>query len=232
MHAHLVQMNLAWEDREANVVRCRTLLEGRTTPGDLVVLPEMFDSGFSINTAVTADTGDRTLEFLRTLSSDLEVTIQGSRTRVESGMGLNTAPVLDSGRLRCEYVKIHPFPKEAETFRPGTDVLTYDWNGLTVSPSICYDLRFPDVFRRGLDQGAEVLALGANWPCARQHHWRALLIARAIENQAFMLGVNRTGDDPYLHYDGGTIAIDPKGEILGELFNLCGGQIARNDDYR
>jgi predicted amidohydrolase len=86
-----------------------------------------------------------------------------------------------------------------------------------VCPAICYDLRFPELFRLGLLKGAEVYALGANWPDARQAHWRALLIARAIENQAFVLGVNRTGRDPHLNYAGGSIAVGPQGEVLGEL---------------
>jgi len=99
------------------------------------------------------------------------------------------------------------------------------WKNAVVAPvadallglSICYDLRFPELFRMGVLQGAQLIALGANWPDARHTHWRALLIARAIENQAFVLGVNRTGTDPHLSYAGGTIAIDPRGTILGEL---------------
>jgi omega-amidase len=86
-----------------------------------------------------------------------------------------------------------------------------------VCPAVCYDLRFPELFRIGLSKGAEAFAIGANWPEARQAHWRTLLIARAIENQAFVLGVNRTGSDPALRYAGGTIAVGPRGEVLGEL---------------
>jgi predicted amidohydrolase len=88
---------------------------------------------------------------------------------------------------------------------------------LTICPAVCYDLRFPELFRRGLQQGAEMFVLGANWPSARQHHWRTLLIARAIENQAFVIGVNRCGSDPHLDYSGGSMALGPKGEILAEL---------------
>src|SRR5690606_23399722 len=88
---------------------------------------------------------------------------------------------------------------------------------LTICPAICYDLRFPELFRIGLGMGAEAFCLGANWPQARQNHWRALAIARAIENQAFVFALNRTGADPHLQYGGGSIAVGPKGEILGEL---------------
>src|SRR5690606_21197988 len=82
---------------------------------------------------------------------------------------------------------------------------------------VCYDLRFAELFRRGLKLGAEVYVIGANWPAARAAHWRTLLVARAIENQAVVLGVNRCGNDPHLAYAGGPIAVGPKGDILGEL---------------
>jgi predicted amidohydrolase len=124
----------------------------------------------------------------------------------------------------AEYAKIHPFSygREPERFEGGVEITVYRWGeeagqALTVCPAICYDLRFPELFRLGLFRGAEAFAVGANWPESRQHHWRALLIARAIENQAVVLGVNRTGRDPNLAYAGGSIAVGPRGDILGEL---------------
>src|SRR5690606_9236143 len=84
-------------------------------------------------------------------------------------------------------------------------------------PAVCYDLRFPELFRLGLKAGAEVFALGSNWPAPRESHRRILSIARAIENQALVLSVNRVGSDPALTYAGGTLAVGPKGDILGEL---------------
>jgi omega-amidase len=104
------------------------------------------------------------------------------------------------GKLLAEYAKVHPFTfgREPEAFEGGDGVVTYAWGGLTVCPAVCYDLRFPELFRHGLMRGAEVFCLGANWPDARQAHWRALAMARAIENQAFVLAVNRVGRDPHL----------------------------------
>jgi predicted amidohydrolase len=127
------------------------------------------------------------------------------------------------GDLLLEYAKVHPFSfgREPERFEGGSEVATYLWESggqtLRVAPAICYDLRFPELFRLGLLKGAEAFAIGANWPDARQHHWRSLVIARAIENQAFVLAVNRTGRDPNLNYVGGSIAVGPRGDILGEL---------------
>lgn len=227
MRAHLVQMDIAWEDRPANFARVETLLDGvDVRPGDFVLLPEMFDSGFSVNVSATADKSGETLDFLRRLAEDLGVYVQGGRTVHGCGCAKaeNRASVLaPNGRLVCEYSKIHPFSfgRESEAFEGGRHVETWEWRAdeerTLVCPAVCYDLRFPELFRIGALRGAEVLALGANWPDARQHHWRALLIARAIENQAVVLGVNRVGRDPHLNYIGGTIAVGPKGETLGEL---------------
>ncbi len=251
MRAHLVQFDIAWEDPRANHDRVAGLLErAGARRADLVVLPEMFDTGFSLNIEKTADAG-ATLDFLTGLARDRGVYVQGGRTVRAGARATNRAPVIDpGGRLLVEFAKIHPFSfgREPERFDGGTEVVTYSWgrdeeterrrdeeakagrssspphlptspppHSLTVCPAICYDLRFPELFRIGLLKGAEVYALGANWPEARQAHWRALLIARAIENQAFVLGVNRTGRDPNLNYVGGSIAVGPRGDVLGEL---------------
>lgn len=233
MRAHLVQMNIEWEDHDANFGRVDGLLRGAdVVRGDLVLLPEMFSSGFSLNTGTTADRGGVVLGYLRGLATRLGAWVQGGRTvlAVGAAKATNEAPVIDpAGRLVCSYAKIHPFwfGREPERFVGGSDVMTYGWGGasgdgsgeaaMTVCPAICYDLRFPELFRRGLAMGAECFAIGANWPDARQAHWRALLVARAIENQAVVLGVNRTGSDPHLSYAGGSIAVGARGEVLGEL---------------
>lgn len=226
MRAHLVQLDIAWEDKPRNFQRVRELLRGtQVRPGDLVLLPEMFDTGFSLNTHVTADTDARTLGFLSALAAGLGAFVQGGRTvLMPDGMGRNLMTVVNpAGHPVAEYAKIHPFSfgREPERFVGGRDVAVYQWTttsgALAVCPAVCYDLRFPELFRVGLLRGAEVLAVGACWPEARHAHWRALLVARAIENQAFVLGVNRAGRDPTLRYAGGSIALGPRGEVLGEL---------------
>lgn len=227
MRAHLIQTDIAWENKQANFDKAERLLS-RANPeaGDFVLLPEMFDTGFSFNLESTADTNSATLRYLTQLAEDLGVYVQGARTvhPAHSTHAQNRATVLGpTGQVLADYAKIHPFSfgKEPERFEGGREVLTYRWGhgdaALTVCPAICYDLRFPELFRIGLMRGAQVFAIGANWPEARQHHWRSLLIARAIENQAVVLGVNRTGRDPSLNYIGGSIAIGPRGDILGEL---------------
>lgn len=224
-------MDIAWEDREANHAAVETMLDAADVrPGDLVILPELFASGFSINVEKTRDADGSTLRFLLGLADDLGVLIQGSRAvhDCDCRLAQNRATIVAPGRneagprLLCEYSKIHPFGygRETEAFGGGDTVMTYAWEHeqqrLEVCPAVCYDLRFPELFRKGVDLGAEAFAIGANWPDPRQEHWRTLLIARAIENQAFVFGVNRVGRDPHLNYAGGSIAVGPKGEILAE----------------
>lgn len=230
MRAHLVQFDMRWEDKPFNRLRTRELLEAaRPDPGDLAVLPEMFDTGFSFAFERTADSDGKTLGFLKDLARDLRITVHGARTVLgPDNRGRNRVSVTaPDGSLICEYDKIHPFTlgKEPEHFTGGDTVTTYTWSSgrddkdgaLTVCPAICYDLRFPELFRLGLLKGAEVFALGSSWPAAREFHRHTLSVARAIENEAYVLSVNRCGSDPSLTYAGGSLAVSPKGEILGQL---------------
>jgi predicted amidohydrolase len=122
------------------------------------------------------------------------------------------------GQVLCEYTKFHPFPlgPEINTFHPGDQTLLFEWGGLQVAPVICYDLRFPELFRRALQMGAECFAIIACWPTVRLSHWRALCIARAIENQAFVFACNRTGEEPGNSYSGGSLIVSPMGDVLAE----------------
>ena len=228
MQAHLVQFDIAWEEPDANFTRVADLLDrAPVEKGDLVLLPEMFDTGFSFNIKRTNDAAGRTLGFLLELADDLGVVVQGGRTVAPCHRcaGRNIMTIVAPGqRVLAEYAKIHPFQREAERFESGRSVEVFAWDaaGLVVCPAICYDLRFPELFRMGLLRGAQAFAVGACWPTVRLHHWRALLIARAIENQAYAFGVNRVGKDPMTSYGGGTIAVGPAGEVLGELGDVEG----------
>lgn len=239
MHAHLIQFDISWENKPTNFAAVDRLL--RSAPlnkGDLVVLPEMFDTGFSPHVQRTSDCANTTLNFLRSLAMTTGCTIHGARTCIVTsgsetgGKGMNLATIIaPSGETICEYQKMHLFPlgtePESAGFMPGERVMTYTWTrqaggsggeeSLRVCPAICYDLRFPELFRVGMELGAEVFAVISSWPRPREAHRRALTIARAIENQAYVLSVNRTGSDPNLEYAGGTLAVGPRGDVLGEL---------------
>lgn len=223
MKAHLLQLDIIWEDKHANHAKVRDLLDtAQPNPDDLIVLPELFDVGFTLNTKIAIDHDGSTLAYLQQLADDTACTIHASRALPSPTppLALNCATITAPNQPapHCEYAKIHPFSygREGESYAAGTQLCQYTWNDLQICPAVCYDLRFPELFRLGVKAGAHAFVLGANWPAHRQAHWRTLAIARAIENQCYMLAVNRCGNDPHLPYAGGSIAIDPKGTIMGE----------------
>lgn len=209
------QYDIVWEDKAANHAKIRSMIEAASvTPNSLVVLPEMFDTGFSLNLSITAEGPDGISQtFLKRLAEEFSIyLLAGITTLSDNGKGLNQALVIDlAGREQCRYTKIHPFRHGGEASDPGDQVVTFACQDFQISPLVCYDLRFPEVFRIAVDRGAEVLIDIANWPAQRWQHWTALLKARAIENQAYVIGVNRVGQDPNLEYFGHSQIIDPLG---------------------
>jgi len=220
-----IQFDLVWEDQSTNHQLVEDLLE-RTGPevGSLVVLPELFDVGFTLNTGELCEetTGGASESWCADLARRLGVYVQGASIRRVSDdvKATNNAVVFDpDGDVICRYQKVFPFSggREPECYQAGTGLNVFEWNGLTVCPLICYDLRFPELWRLAvLDCGAEMFTIGASWPSTRHDHWLRLLEARAIENQAWVVGVNRCGSDPHLEYAGGSKIVDPKGRVLVE----------------
>ena len=214
------QLDIAWEDKAASHARVAHMLAAADVqPGALVVLPEMFATGFSMNVAAIADDVTRdTHEFCAALARQHDVfVLAGVVMRAADGRGRNEAVAFaPHGGELARYCKLHPFSLagEADRYVAGGDVVTFRWHDLTVCPLICYDLRFPEAFRRGVAHGAELFTVIANWPAARAAHWTTLLHARAIENQAVVVGVNRTGRDPQHAYVGRSAIIDAHGESL------------------
>jgi omega-amidase len=228
MHLAGVQLDIVWEDKVANHGKVRDKVAAAKLPkGSLVVLPEMFATGFSMNVAeIAEEPGGMTEAFLEALAMELGIFVAGGIvTRAPDGRGLNqSVTVGPDGAVVARYSKIHPFSYAGETahYAPGTETLTYAWGGSSVAPFVCYDLRFPEIFRNATKKGAQILTVIANWPEPREAHWLALLKARAIENQAFVIGVNRCGRDPKLAYSGRGQVIDPRGNILADGGNAEG----------
>jgi predicted amidohydrolase len=217
-----VQLDISWEDKAANFARVRDLVRAAALPrGTLVVLPEMFATGFSMNVDGIAEAGDGPTErFLASLADEFGVLACGGVvTRAADGRGLNqSVTVAPGGGMLARYTKIHPFSYGGEPLRyaAGGEVLTYQIGEVSVAPFVCYDLRFPEIFRNAVKRGAQLMTVIANWPEPREAHWLALLKARAIENQAYVLGVNRCGRDPKLAYSGRGQVVDPRGNILAD----------------
>lgn len=216
------QFSPVWEEKPASLAAAARLIEAAgPMRGALILLPEMFATGFSLNLPAVREGTERQAErFLRELAGKTGcATLGGVVNESPAGKGLNQAVAFDpAGRELVRYTKLHPFSfgGEAKHFVGGEGVATFDWGGMRVAPLICYDLRFPEAFRLATRRGAQVLAVLANFPSARESHWVTLLTARAIENQAYVVGVNRCGADPYLPYPGRSLIIGPRGDILAD----------------
>lgn len=218
-----VQFDPVWENAEASRSRVLSLLE-RQPPraGSLVVLPEMFTTGFSLNAEVTAEpVGGPTDAWLRSTARRFGITLVGGWVRRgEDGRAANEAVAVGSdGAELAVYRKQRPFAPggEGAQYAAGTSGCCFDWAGLRVAPFICYDLRFPELFRAAAARWRpELFVVIASWPDKRTAHWLKLLQARAIENQAYVLGVNRVGDDPTHHHEGRSVLVDYFGEIVAD----------------
>lgn len=218
-----LQWNLAWEAKAVNFARVEAMLAlAKPKPGALVILPEMFATGFSMNVPKIGEGGGgETAAFTSSLARKYSVNVlAGVVTRDGRGRGFNEAVVFEpDGREAVRYRKMHPFTFAGEDnfYEAGPRPVLWHGGGLAVAPFICYDLRFPEAFRMATRAGAELFVVIANWPSTRVEHWRVLLRARAIENQAFVVGVNRSGSDPNVDYPGASLMINPQGEIVAEL---------------
>ena len=222
MQIAVVQLDIAWESKSHNHARALELLSAAAIqPGSLIVLPEMFDTGFSMKLSVTAQTAERESEnALRDLARRFKSTVLGGVvTPVINGQAANQAVAFSpEGDELVRYQKQRPFSlvREGDHYPPGDQHRFFEWNGVCVSPFICYDLRFPELFRPAAIQGAELLAIMSCWPAVRSEHWVRLIQARAIENLAIAVGANRCGEEPGLSFDGRSCAFDHMGRPLFE----------------
>jgi omega-amidase len=218
-----LQFDIAWEAKAANFAKVRQLLAQAAPAKDsLVVLPEMFATGFSMNAEQMAEPyGGQTEQFLAAAAKEFGICLMaGAAMRGRDGRARNKALVFSpTGELLAFYAKMRPFTPggEAEHYSAGERPAAFRWNDWTVSPFICYDLRFPELFRAAIAaHQPELFVVIANFPEKRINHWVRLLQARAIENQACVVGVNRVGNDPYYAYGGRSLIIDAHGEILAD----------------
>jgi omega-amidase len=219
MHIAAVQFDASWEDPKGSILSVSTMLAMANLPaGTLVILPEMFATGFSMNADLTLAARAETEQTLSQLALTFGVYLCGGlASKNENGQPENQAVLYrPDGIEQGRYAKRHLFTplEEDKTYAPGKDVTVIQINDTQVAPLICYDLRFPEEFRAAAAKGAEVFVVLANWPAPRQDHWTTLLQARAIENQAYVVGVNRTGRDLNCKYAGGSMVVSPRGEIL------------------
>ena len=209
-----LQLDIAWEQPEENFRRAAALASRAAAAGArLLVLPEMFATGFTMNAGKAAAHAAATLEALCGIARQHRVWVVAGLAVPGDERPLNACVLVDpQGREVLRYHKVHSFTlaDEHEHFAAGEAVATAVVDGARVTPVICYDLRFPELFR-ATAADTDLFVVIANWPVKRGHAWRSLLTARAIDCQAWVLGVNRVGDAEDVHHSGDSALVDPMG---------------------
>lgn len=225
MKIYGLQIDSIWENKAANHAKVAALLDrARPEAGSLVVLGEMFATGFSMNVAAIDDSDSReTQDFLSRTAAERKVFLLGGVvTKGAGGLGRNESVVYSpEGKEVARYCKLQPFTPagEKDNYVAGEDVCLFNWQEFTAASFICYDLRFPELFRVAAKRGANLITVIASWPDVRVDHWLSLLKARAIENQAYVVGVNRCGKDPKLYHSGRSSIFDYSGKLLADAGN-------------
>lgn len=219
MRISIVQFNPAWKAPEANRDSLKKLL-AQVPETDLLVLPEMFSTGFVTDPVGVAEKDGESLRFMQETAARRNCAVAGSLAVEEEGAFFNRFYFVYPDGREVHYDKHHlfTFGGEHRTFTAGEKPVVADYRGVRILLQVCYDLRFP-VFSRNrlLPDGTAFYDLAlyvASWPDVRNEAWDALLKARAIENQCFLAGVNRVGEDPGNRYSGHSVVLDPKGQLL------------------
>ena len=227
-----IQSDLLWEEKSANRRILEQKISSISEKTEIVILPEMFTTGFSMNPEYLAETMDgETVDWMKRVSNENGIALTGSIIITENGKNFNRLIwMLPNGEYGY-YDKRHlfAFGEEDQHFSPGNKRLIASVKGWKINLLICYDLRFPVWARQAPSQSLppaggevlpptpeyDVLIYVANWPERRSHAWKTLLCARAIENQCYVIGVNRVGnDDKNIYYSGNSLVIDPLGQVL------------------
>ena len=227
LKVYLVQMDSAKGSKSENIARAKSMiLDARPTEGSLILLPEMFATGYipaNLDSAAedfSTNTAGETAQTLSEIADATSCTIMGAGiTRAPNGFYNHVSIYAPhSPKERCGYDKMNLFFPERNAFTPGENVNLFallDWK---IASFICYDLRFPEIFREATKKGANLITIQAAWPAKRRSHWETLLRARAIENQVYIAAVNAVSESPdqKLPLAGTSLIISPNGDILAE----------------
>ncbi|YCI75015.1 carbon-nitrogen family hydrolase [Bacillus sp. R1-10] len=218
-----IQMDIAFGQPDINFQVAEQWMEkaARSEP-DIVILPELWTTGYDLTrlNEIADQEAEKTIEFLKTQAQKHQIHVIGGSIAKKTSKGIyNTMIIIDKhGKLIKEYDKLHLFQlmDEHHFLQPGEKDGLFTLDEKICAGFVCYDIRFPEWQRAHTVQGAEVLFVTAEWPKPRLDHWRALLISRAIENQAYVVAVNRTGSDVNNIFAGHSLIIDPWGNIISE----------------
>jgi len=232
MKLALAQIDITFENKsKTRETVIHFVQQAATQNVDMILFPEMTLTGFSMNTSLIGEENNETIEFFKDLSSEFNIFIGFGYVEGKSHSKNNfcvVAPwvvpevmpvVMPPNAELVNYSKIHPFSfgSESKFYEGGNEIKLFDAFGFTIAPFICYDLRFPEIFQIA-SKTATLITVASNWPMKRREHWICLLKARAIENQCYIAGVNRCGEENGLIYSGDSMIIDPLGSIISSLY--------------
>ncbi|MBQ8688432.1 MAG: carbon-nitrogen family hydrolase [Ruminococcus sp.] len=223
MRIALCQLNIEYLRYEKNIIRAEHFIcEAARNHADCIVFPEMSFTGYSMDTAIISRWGKDACIAMQEIAVKAQIAIGfGWVCSAENRLAENHYSFIDrTGKMILDYVKIHPFSyaKENCFYQGGTSLPTADLCEIPFMNAICYDLRFPELFRI-LAKEVYAAFVPANWPAKRFSHWKTLLQARAIENQMYLIGINCVGDQDGILYSGGSMVIAPDGTILCDCKN-------------
>lgn len=212
-----IQSELYWENITANLAHFEEEIAKIETKPDVIILPEMFSTGFSMNSKTLAEPMNlTTFKWMKQMAAKTNALMIGSFIASENNLFFNRLLWMEPSGDFDTYDKRHLFRmgNENEHFSAGKNRLIRNWKGWNICPLVCYDLRFP-VWSRNVNNEYDILIYVANWPQARAYAWSSLLVARALENQAYVVGLNRVGEDGLgLKYSGNSAIFDFNGKIL------------------
>jgi len=222
MKIALCQMNIAFEDKSANLKKiCSFIFDAKQKKADIIFFPEMTLTGFSMDIQKTMEKDFFCIDKIRKVTYENEIYVAFGWVKPSGEKAENHYSVIaPNGDFICDYVKIHPFSyaEEDKFFYGGNKIVYFNVNGIYFSCFICYDLRFPEVFR-AVSEKVSVIIVAANWPLLRIEHWECLLKARSIENQCYIIGVNCFGVQKDIYYSGGSCIFNPNGQKIFFLEN-------------
>ena len=234
MRLTLLQTEPVWRDAARSIEQAERLLEG-AGPADVYVLPEMWATGFDAELAEPPRRGSaEALEWMTDAACRLDAAVAGTLPwpEAEDGSWRNRFFFVTPQGVAAHYDKRHLFApaREDRSFVAGEADTVVDWRGWRFRLQTCFDLRFPESGRNRRSEPYDAVLYAASWPASRRRAWDALLVARAIENQAYCVGVNRVGSDPYCAYNGGSAAVSPGGEVLCRLEGAAQAHTVELDD--
>lgn len=216
----IAQIDVIWEDVPQNMKKIESFVkEASQNNVELILFPEMALTGFTMNIKKLVLSEDEIIKWIRHMAIDNNISIGvGFAVKVDEKGKNKYVIVSEAGNILALYTKIHPFSYsgENERYYKGNEICNCKIREFQITPFICYDLRFPEIFQLA-SKKSQVIIVAASWPKSREEHWVTLLKARAIENQCYIIGINRIGFGDGLEYSGKSIFVSPDGKILNEM---------------